>query len=516
MSTKTTKQSRSALLVAAIVVAAMAIRTYHLGDRSIWFDEASSWRTTRFGLLEMIARVARNSHLPLYFVLLKAWTAAFGDSLIAMRGLNVLLAGATIIGIYLFVAEAFGPQSQTDDVGAKANARWIGLFAAALAALSIRQILVTWDARMYALATMLVAFSAWSLLRALQPSDHSRRRWVAHVIWTVLLAYTHPFALFTIAAEVVFLTGYFITASAHNLKRLVSDRRFRACVKAYLVIGALWALWLPTMVKQVHRVEDHFWTGPLTANDVLQRCYDMFIDGSASPTRRWLAAAACLAIVVSLIIRGTRGAWLTASLAVVPFAAGAIASRLGSNIFLSRYLAFAQIFLLVGIAAAIGGLRRRMMRNSVALLLLSAAAVECWHSWFALDMAPYPGMRGLIEYIESRHEPADLIVVSSSWFYFPALYHSHNRLACRAYSDGSPFDDYKGGPIAVDTDVIHDADLARLSNRYVWLISGDDPPDAISLPATWTLVENKIFPEMSRRRFDLHLRKYKAPATDNQ
>ena len=41
-----------------IAAVAVAIRLPYLDDRSIWFDEASSWRTASFPLAEMMAACA--------------------------------------------------------------------------------------------------------------------------------------------------------------------------------------------------------------------------------------------------------------------------------------------------------------------------------------------------------------------------------------------------------------------------------------------------------------------------
>jgi mannosyltransferase len=452
----------------------------------------------------------RNCHLPLYFVLLKAWTAVFGDSVAAMRGLNVPLAGATIVGVYLFTVEALRPGPAAPSDRGEADARWTGLLAAALVALSLRQILATWDARMYALGTALSAFSAWTLMRALRSEEQSWGHWAAHVVPTTLLAYTHPFALFTVAAQVIFLAAYFAIGSRTDVLRLGRDRRFLACVGAYLAVGVLWALWLPTMLKQVHRVEDHFWTSPLTGRDVLHRCYEMFLEDNASLSADLAAIGVCVAVVCSLAFRGTPGRWLTASLVVVPFAGGAVASALGSNVFLPRYLVFAQVFLLVGVADVIGWARVRPIRNWAAAALLGGGIVVCWDTWITLDPGKYPGVRGAVQYVEARWGKSDQLIVGSSWLYFPALYHCHDRGRCRAYSDGLPFGDDTGGPIAIKADVIRGREMRRLSGGHAWIICRDREGKDV-IPSNWTCVGREVIPEASAYGGDLQVIEYSVP-----
>jgi mannosyltransferase len=162
---------RSALaLLALIVIAGLALRTYRLTDRSIWFDEAWSWRLAQFPLPEMLTRIGHDVHPPLYYLLLKAWMCCCGASLRALRSLSVLLGGVTLVGVYLFAVAAF-----SDDGKALSKGRGIGLLAAALVAVSVFQVRYAWEARMYTLGTALAALSSWALFRALHATRHPRR-----------------------------------------------------------------------------------------------------------------------------------------------------------------------------------------------------------------------------------------------------------------------------------------------------------------------------------------------------
>ena len=152
--------SRALLALAIIVVGGVSLRMYGLYGRSMWFDEGFSWRTVQFPFLEMIERIGRDNHPPLYFILLKLWTAAFGESLVALRSMNLAVSALAMVGIYLWAVEAFARD------GDRARARWIGLVGAALFAVSMYQIRAAWEIRMYAMGTALVAVSTWLLLRA--------------------------------------------------------------------------------------------------------------------------------------------------------------------------------------------------------------------------------------------------------------------------------------------------------------------------------------------------------------
>jgi mannosyltransferase len=99
------------LTLALILVAGLLLRLHTASTRSIWFDEAWSWRMSQFPLAELIERTAADVHPPLYYLLLKAWTAAFGDSPLAMRSLSALFGVLTILAAYDLVRQHLSPLS---------------------------------------------------------------------------------------------------------------------------------------------------------------------------------------------------------------------------------------------------------------------------------------------------------------------------------------------------------------------------------------------------------------------
>src|SRR4051812_44986748 len=81
----------------AVVVVAIGLRLPYLASRSLWYDEASSWQTARFPLGGLLDSVRLNVHMPLYYVLLKGWMAALGESVVALRGFSVALGVISVI-----------------------------------------------------------------------------------------------------------------------------------------------------------------------------------------------------------------------------------------------------------------------------------------------------------------------------------------------------------------------------------------------------------------------------------
>lgn len=98
-----TRSRRAPLLWAVIFLIAAAIRIPHLVE-SLWFDEV--WRTDvilRTGNLS--ALLFHDVHNPLYNVLMYVWTAAFGDSEVAVRAPSLIAGTALIVVVRRWAAQ---------------------------------------------------------------------------------------------------------------------------------------------------------------------------------------------------------------------------------------------------------------------------------------------------------------------------------------------------------------------------------------------------------------------------
>jgi mannosyltransferase len=170
-----------ALAIGGVLLVAVALRCRGLAERSLWFDEAFSWRLASFSWAEMCECIPRDNHPPLYWLLLKAWMAVVGDSPVALRSLSAAFGVATVLGIYLFAREAFGTwQERTDNPADMARGMEIALLAAALVALSPFQVRYAWEARAYALGTALDALSSWALFCALRARSGRLGPWLLY------------------------------------------------------------------------------------------------------------------------------------------------------------------------------------------------------------------------------------------------------------------------------------------------------------------------------------------------
>src|SRR5919201_5857934 len=99
---------RTPVAVASILAAGYALRLYKLTAVALWFDESISVALTSYPWREMLARAAEDIGPPLYFVVLKLWIIALGDSVVALRALSLTFSVVAVWVGYFFVREAFG------------------------------------------------------------------------------------------------------------------------------------------------------------------------------------------------------------------------------------------------------------------------------------------------------------------------------------------------------------------------------------------------------------------------
>ena len=178
-------------LVLGFVCVSIAIRLHGLSAANLWLDEANSWQVASSSWSTLVGELRGSPVGPLYFVLLKLWISALGDSAFALRAFSVLASVALIPLVYAVGAKLLSPRA--------------GLIAAALTALSPLELYFAQEARMYMLTSLVALLTFWAYVRWRElalasvdaPAAAPRSRLVA-LVWyalaAIVLLFTHPVA----------------------------------------------------------------------------------------------------------------------------------------------------------------------------------------------------------------------------------------------------------------------------------------------------------------------------------
>ena len=224
---------RNYFLVAALLFFAVgvAFRVYHLGDRSLWFDEALTADMSRGTLTRMLEQQRAHGSAPVVHALILYLVQKWGTSPVAVRVPSVL---ASLLAILLMLAMVRAKVSN--------NA---ALISAAILAISVSQIRYAQEVREYSLSILLATILVFCLLK--WESADSRSGHPIALYAALFLAPLVQYGLIFLAFGILATIGLRLT--------LASDTRFRlshlVVASAFLGAGGLLSFVL-TLHYQFH------------------------------------------------------------------------------------------------------------------------------------------------------------------------------------------------------------------------------------------------------------------------
>ncbi|WP_406695377.1 hypothetical protein V5E97_30570 [Singulisphaera sp. Ch08] len=482
-------QGGGGLGLLAVLAVALALRLPYLTERSLWYDEASSWQTAKFPLSELWQSVRLNVHMPLYYVLLKAWMTVWGESVAALRGFSITFGLLTVSGMDRFARELYRVSASGDD--RESGGRQFGLMVAGLVAVAPFQVFGSIEARMYALGTALTAVSNWLLLLLLRERG-PRGLWWAYGASVVGLLYSHHYGLFSVIAQAVFFALYLVWL--FSLGSLSEARAVAANGAAVAVIVAV--VYLPGLVLlrgQTGRVQQEYWIPELrwrtfwgTFSEFLvpTHGFDFLFGGQ-------LVCAVVLISCLIVAVRGRRGDNLVLASAVLPLLLAAAVSTI-QPIWIARYFRFAHLFLLTAVALAVWKLTRRssVLRAVLVTLLFGVLVGANAVFWNYLDIPNGGGVRQAVATILAERRDGEMIVTFSHHQYVPAKYYVSDRATLRLLDSGPLF---WGSHLIRPADLISPDRLQQALGRGVWVIGTDPVPGEQPVLAGAVLSRQHVF-----------------------
>lgn len=172
--------------IIALCLLYVAARFWRLTDSCLWFDEIFSVHAAEHSWNSILNFVALDLiHPPLFYVLLKLWIGAVGETVFWLRLLPVIFSIAAIFPFIAFCREL-------------KLSFWTQALALFLLAVNGSLIKYAQEVRMYSLLMCLSLYSMWLFARYF----YRGKSFAALVIVNVLLVYTHYFGWFVIVSEV--------------------------------------------------------------------------------------------------------------------------------------------------------------------------------------------------------------------------------------------------------------------------------------------------------------------------
>jgi uncharacterized membrane protein len=358
------------------VAFAIFIRCWHLGSKSVWFDEGYTAWLVSHSPAEIIRLIRADTAPPLYYLVLHGWITLFGRSEVALRSLS------TVFSIFtLFLAVDIARRMLPNPAAVAA--------AVCAMSLSFMQLWYAQEARGYAMMAFLAIAAFDCLQRHL--AARSRRRLMILPILFAAAMYTHNMMAPYVAA---ILMAWLVLPSEHSFRRRIGEMTAVTAVAGFLYLP--WAVWgLP---DQFEMIGHSFWALPLkrrhfftavaalagvkhywSAAHVFQQIHAPIFDGK----RPMLMALVLMTVsaIVSILFQGSQkrreaiGLLLVASFS--PFFV-TLYSLLHTPIFMDKLFlpsaTLLPIFVLLPLAMPLAPMARRLAWAGAALLLLLSAA----------------------------------------------------------------------------------------------------------------------------------------------
>ncbi len=185
------KRSSDRTFVTVLVLAACVLRVFALGRDDFWSDEVHTFEALALPPMELVRERLAAGHLPLYFLLLDAWSAVAGVSETALRLPAALLGAVAVVPAWAVSRRLLA----SDDGPGGDAARW------ATGAVAFHPLLVelSREARMYPLLLVAFLLLLLGLLRVLDGEPAPWWLWGAAVVGGLTHA-TWAFAVVPLAA----------------------------------------------------------------------------------------------------------------------------------------------------------------------------------------------------------------------------------------------------------------------------------------------------------------------------
>lgn len=198
-------------MIFLILVIGLALRLISL-NQSLWLDEATSALAAKMSLGDLFTKfLPGDFHPPLYYLILKGWTALFGFSETVLRMPSIIFGLGTAYVTFL--------------IGKKIFDKRVGVIASALLGTSGLAVYYSQEARMYALAAFLVSLLIYFYLQ---------KRW--------------PY--FSVILLAVGLTDY-VALLIVPVFWLFGKKDWKKLALSHIPLVAGFSIWLPVFVRQL-------------------------------------------------------------------------------------------------------------------------------------------------------------------------------------------------------------------------------------------------------------------------
>lgn len=465
-------------------------------------------------------RIGLDVHPPMYYIFLRFWHYAFGDSMWSLRGFSALFGILTVFAVWLLVKEAFKSEK-------------MAFWAAFLAALSPFQAEYVTEARMYTMGAFFAVLSAYFLVKALHdqkllaaddrlhipnlPQDIKLKRmmrlnYLGYAVSTAVIILTHYYLLFTAAAIGLYGLVYAVFHFRHDIKK------YAELFAAYILIGLAFLPWLKVFLFQYRQVGAGYWIPKTTFWSIPDTLWTMLLnfthDVNNHTTQKLLLLVALFSIYFLIeFLRKTQQfeKWLVVLALLAPFGGAFLFEVLArmkgstSSVYQVRYFLFASTFYTIALAAWLSQIKTKAIGITLLGLYAITNVTAIYNYWHQLNVSSRPGMNAAAKYLGANVEPGQHVFLGTSFEFFNYKYYAQTyykiptrpQLYTGGRAQASQMSHVEGSAILADFDLVPDFQQATTNSDTVWLVwtyaFGSNKPET---PKNWVQISEKEYPDV--------------------
>lgn len=339
-----------------LIAAAAVIYGTLLVGNDVWYDEAYTFGMLRHGVIDMCRITAADVHPPLYYILLKIFTAPFKEKMLAAKIFSLLCMLLIMIIGGIHTRRIFNR---------KVSICFMGMF-------MIFPFMLPYSAeiRMYALAALFVFLSALYAYYMYE-NDGAKGDAVKLIIFSACSAYTHYFAFVSVCVIYLILLIAII-----RYKKILLKKWFIATA----AVVVLYIPWLGCFISQLaFKISNEYWIDPVNGYTVLQYMKDTFsisADRFTGSLHIFVFIMLFVYMLFSASTKTRRISALTITVWAGTIALGVIVSIIIRPVFVVRYSVPAVPLLLVFAAAVLTEVKPREFAALMVCILFAGGVVS--------------------------------------------------------------------------------------------------------------------------------------------
>lgn len=265
----------------AVSLVGLALRLHVVFDYSFFIDDGETLRAISFSYPGMIEQRLTHGHLPLYFILFKAWSSLFGMSLLGLRLPAMLL---TLVSIPI-----------AGEMARRLGGLWAAITAMVIVCLHGTMLRHAAEIRMYSMMIVLGPLLMLSLEELLRRQS---------VNWALLSGALHAFLLSLHLSSIFFAIPLFLAYTVLGI-------RHRACRSYWLKLFPAFIVPIMILLPQIYilivsvRPKHYNKFEETNLTDTLLHCFMELVagvGGGAADWRMLLVGAGTPLLALSLIL----------------------------------------------------------------------------------------------------------------------------------------------------------------------------------------------------------------------